>query len=456
MLMLLMFMGVGWARAQASGSGFPAYPLKVSANGRYLTDQNNIPFLIVGDAPQALPVMISTSDAARYFDDRQAHGFNSMWINVLCAGPYFPDCRDDGSTYDGIRPFTAHLSEARDTAHYDLTKPDERYFSRVDQMLTLAASHGMVVFLDPIETGQWLYTMRNNGPAACRNYGAYLGKRYKHFTNIVWLNGNDFRSWQDSSDDAVVRAVAEGIRSADPKQLQTLELNPPWGSSFDDRAWIPIASVNSTYVYGPTYIQMLRSYDQRPVSPTYLVEAHYDLERVGNDYGTPQVLRRQEYWTMLSGGKGQLYGNAYTWTFMPGWQFNLDTVGVTQLMIWHQFFSSLPWQDLVPDQTHTVVTEGFGGYGTIHTRVSQSDYCTAARTADGSVVIAYMPTARKITVNMLSLKAPASARWFDPTTGTYATVPGGPFANSGTRQYAPPAKNGEGDSDWVLILNASR
>ncbi|HTQ10247.1 MAG TPA: hypothetical protein VMI31_09270, partial [Fimbriimonadaceae bacterium] len=32
------------------------YPVKVSANGRYLVDQNGKPFLIVGDAPQALMV----------------------------------------------------------------------------------------------------------------------------------------------------------------------------------------------------------------------------------------------------------------------------------------------------------------------------------------------------------------------------------------------------------------
>ena len=36
-----------------SSSGKPvAYPLKLSANRRYLVDQDNTPFLIVGDTPQ--------------------------------------------------------------------------------------------------------------------------------------------------------------------------------------------------------------------------------------------------------------------------------------------------------------------------------------------------------------------------------------------------------------------
>ena len=193
----------------------PIYPLKVSANGRYLADQNNTPFLIAGDVPQPLVVMVSTADAATYFNDRQAHGFNAMWINVLSAGPYYYYSPDDGSTYDGIRPFTGYLSGETDTAHYDLAQPNEAYFTRVDQMLPLAANHGMAVFLNPIETGQWVPTLRNNGPVAAYAYGQYLGNRYRHFDNIIWLNGNDFNTWKNPGDDEVVRAVAMGIKSVD-------------------------------------------------------------------------------------------------------------------------------------------------------------------------------------------------------------------------------------------------
>jgi hypothetical protein len=445
------------APPQASSATSAAYPLKVSANRRYLVDQNNIPFLITGDVPQPLVGMVSPADAASYFDDRQAHGFNAMWIDALVAGPYYPDARVDGGAYDGILPFTGYLSGGKDTAHYDLTTPNEAYFARVDQMLTLAANHGMVVFLDPIETGQWLPTLRNNGPAAAGVYGRYLGNRYKRFDNIIWLNGNDFNTWRNASDDDLVRAVAMGIQSADPRHLQTIELNVETSSSYDDPTWTPILSVNATYTYSPTYIQMWHSYNQTPMAPTFLLEAHYDLMDFGKpwDYGTPPVLRRQGYWAMLSGGKGQIYGNGWTCYFMSGWKDYIDTVGVTQLMIWHEFFSSLPWQDLIPDQDHTVVTAGFGTPGTLQTRVGKSDFCTASKTPDGAFVIAYMPTARTITVNMASLKAPASAKWFDPTNGTYITIPGGPLANAGTREFTPPGYKHDGESDWVLLLNAS-
>lgn len=436
----------------------PAYPDKVSANGRYLVDQNNTPFLIVGDSPQGLMYKLSEEQAESYFADRQAHGFNTAgWINVACTGRDYP-ANPEGSTFDGIRPFTGFVSGGTDSKHYDLTKPNEAYFARLDRVVMLAAKHGILTFLDPAETAGWLPTLRNNGLTAAYAYGQYLGGRYRRFPNVAWLHGNDFTSWKDPQDDALVQTVAKGIKSADPGHIQTVELNFETSSSFDDPTWVPITSLNSTYTYSPTYMQMLHSYNQRPVAPAYLVEAHYDWENVGKppDFGTPLVLRREEYWTMLSGGKGQFYGNRYIWSFAPGWESHLDTVGVKQLTIWKNFFSSLPWQDLVPDQAHMIVIAGLGPYGDLQTRVSQSHFCTASGTPDGGFVVAYLPTARTITVNMASLKAPAHARWFDPTNGTYTTIPGDPFVNAGTRQFAPPGKNGDGDSDWVLLLDASR
>ena len=294
---------------------------------------------------------------------------------MLDAGPYYHASRNDGGTYDGILPFTGYLGAEKDTAHYDLSKPNEKYFARVDQMLNLATEFGMLVFLDPIETGQWLPTLRNNGADAAYAYGQFLGRRYGHLDNIVWLSGNDFGQWRKAEVDAVVLAVAKGIRSVAPDQMQTVELHVGKSSSADDAAWVPMISLNGSYAYQPTYFQMWHSYNQTPVMPTFLLEGHYDFADNNPDvYGTPSVLRRQEYWAMLSGGTGQLYGNSYTDEFLPGWRDYVDTTGVTQLMIWRSFFSSLPWYKLVPDQDHTVVTAGLGNPGAREDRANNVDF----------------------------------------------------------------------------------
>lgn len=158
---------------------------------------------------------------------------------------------------------------------------------------------------------------------------------------------------------------------------------------------------------------------------------------------------------MLSGGVGQFYGNAYTWSFKAGWQTHLDTPGVAQLKLWKEFFAALPWQDLTPDQKHTILTAGFGTYGTFETRVSQSDYATAASLPDGTLAVVYMPTARTITIDMEAFHRSMRARWFDPAIGKYHEVSASPFANRGHHQFTPPGKNHDGDTDWVLLLEAT-
>ena len=144
----------------------PAYPLKVSGNRRYLVDQNNTPFLIAGESPQALMVNLSEAEAEEFFANRQSHGFNTVWINLLCK-PYTGG-RADGSTYDGILPFTTPD---------DLATPNPAYFDRCDRMLRLAAKHGLLVMLDPIETGDFLKVMVQKRPRAkCRQVGQQMGR----------------------------------------------------------------------------------------------------------------------------------------------------------------------------------------------------------------------------------------------------------------------------------------
>jgi Protein of unknown function (DUF4038)/Putative collagen-binding domain of a collagenase len=457
-LFLLQLPAVTKAQSARPSRGVHSrYPLKLSASRRYLVDHDGRPFLIIGDSPQGLMSQLTEAQVDSYFADRRAHGFNTMgWIDVLCAGHDFPDNKDS-STVDGIRPFNGYVSGDKDYEHYDLGNPNDAYFTRLDQVVALAAKNEIFVFLDPAETNGWLPTLRNNGLEAAYHYGQYLGSRYKHFPNLGWLSGNDFVTWKDPNDDALVQAVAKGIKSVDPEHLQTVELNYDTSSSFDDPSWVPLIDLNGTYTYSPTYIQMLHSYNQKPAAPVYLLEAHYDQENVGHppDYGTPPTLRREEYWAMLTGGAGQFYGNFYTWSFSSGWKYYVDTAGVRQLTIWKDFFTSLPWYKLVPDQDHSVVKAGLGTYGDFQTRVSNSEFCTVAKTDDGSFVVAYMPTVRTITVNMSVLKSPANAKWFDPTNGRYRTIPSGPFANTGTHEFTPPGKNNDGDSDWILLLEAS-
>jgi hypothetical protein len=118
-----------WARGPVSASSAetsqPAYPLKVSANHRYLVDAKGVPFLMVGDTPQGLMGNVSEKDAELYFADREAQGFNTLnWIDVENAGSEQGWDRFS-RTFDGIRPFTEFLPGGTDYESYDLSKPNE-------------------------------------------------------------------------------------------------------------------------------------------------------------------------------------------------------------------------------------------------------------------------------------------------------------------------------------------
>jgi hypothetical protein len=88
-------------------------------------------------------------------------------------------------------------------------------------------------------------------------------------------------------------------------------------------------------------VQVLTEYNRSNFKPVFMVEANYEFEQVPfTDGGSAQNLRRQEYWTMLSGATGQLYGSAHTWTLRKEWESNLDTLGVIHLSYMKNLFVS--------------------------------------------------------------------------------------------------------------------
>jgi Protein of unknown function (DUF4038)/Putative collagen-binding domain of a collagenase len=431
-------------RAQSHAAGGPAYPLKVGPTRRYLVDRRGRPFLIVGDSPQALIANLSAQDAAAFIANRKAAGFNSLWVNLLCVK--YTGCRDDGTTIDGIKPFTTPG---------DLSTPNPAYFARADAIIRLAAKAGMVVFLDPIETGGWLSTLQANGLAKDYAYGQFLGRRYRKFGNLVWMSGNDFQTWSKASDDAVVLAVARGIRSQDPTHIQTVELNYVNSASLDDVRWKAVIGLDAAYTYLPTYAEVLKEYNRKDFLPVFMVEAGYELEQNSSAIspGNPYVLRRQEYWSMLAGATGQFYGNHFTWQFADGWKQNLDTPGTVQMGYLVKLFAGRPWSQLVPDQAHKIVTAGYGTFASSG-NVESSNYVTTAATPGGSLALSYLPAGGTITVDMARLAGPVQANWYDPANGRYSAVTGSPFANSKAVELAPPGNNADGNPDWVLVLTA--
>jgi hypothetical protein len=443
-----------------------AYPLKVSTSRRYLVDQKDKPFRIQGDSAQSLITNLTYEEADAYLSDRRAKGFNSVNMNLL----EHKFAVNAPANRKGDAPFLTPSN---------FSTPNEAYFAFADSIIDLAASKGMLVSLAAMylgygggDQGWWrVLTNRVNTQSVCYNFGLYIGNRYKERQNILWIIGGDYMPPTGSEGEARLHKFMEGVKAAGAAQLWAGDWKNP-SLSTDETAFASSMDVNAVYTSGMgghtgmTYGDARRAYDYTPARPAYLKETGYENE--GLIPGDPASVRKYEYWAIFGGATaGGFFGNRDIWEFATArwwssfdfghsrWQEALDSTGSLDMMRLGQLLDSVPWYSLIPSGEagmKNLVMEGGGTYG-------QLDYVTAAATADGKLLLAYIPPAAKgsssVTVDMTQLHGRVRARWFDPTSGNYKEAP-----NSGTkigrRSFATPGKNSGGATDWILVLQTNK
>jgi hypothetical protein len=438
------------------------YPLKISSNGRYLVDRENKPFRIQGDSAQSLMVNLTHAEAETYLSDRQAKGFNSVNINLL-------------EHKFGVKAPANRNGDAPFTRPGDFSTPNEAYFAFADSIIDLAASKGMLVSLAAMylgvnggDEGWWsALTNRANSQAVCYRFGQYVGNRYKNRPNILWVIGGDFTPPAGSEGETRLRKFMDGIKDAGATQLWAGDWKAPCIST-DVRAFASSMDMNAVYTYGSSqndglsYIEASIAYQYSPPHPAYLKETGYEEENWIP--GDRTSVRKYEYWAVLGGATaGAFFGHRDIWEFATAnwssgffrehglWQKALNSAGTLDMMRLGLLLDAVPWYDLVPSGlagSSPPVTSGGGTFG-------KQDFVTATADPRGTTLVVYVPpaaTSAKIAINMKTFSGPASARWFDPTSGKYANVRGGPFANRGAADFIVPGVNSDGAKDWVLVL----
>ncbi|MCI0539886.1 MAG: DUF4038 domain-containing protein [Verrucomicrobiales bacterium] len=479
-LLLTVCVGAEFVQAQSASS----FPVRVHSDSRYLIDADGIPFMIHGDSAWSLIVQVTREDAELYLEDRRQKGFNTILLNLI--ENEFAD--NAPKNIYGDAPFTTPG---------DFSAPNEAYFAHADWVLNKAAEKSLLVLACPAYVGHndaqgWGAEVVNNGPIKCRDYGRYVGNRYQNFKNVVWVHWGDRTPAPGSTLEKNSLEVLLGIKGTVPAHLHTAHIKRTH-TAREVAAFKPHMDLDAVYSAFRPYVGCLRRYRASDPKPAFLWEAYYEGNwDKGWPEGTPSSQRRQAYWTMTSGATGHMYGNHAIWGFgyrgygtHPDnytWKDDLNDPGTLDMAHVKSMFSGRPWHHLVPDDNHTVVTGGRGTKDTLDSPVdvfdnppggaaaakvtvdrpknnrTGNDYVTAARTGDGKLVMAYIPptdiSARTITVDMSKLTGPATAQWFNPNTGTYTTISGSPFANSGSKDFTTPGNNGDDSNGWVLLLEA--
>lgn len=410
------------------------FPLRVSADRRYLVDSQNQPFLLTGDTGWSLIAGLTREDADLYLTDRYCRGFNAVLVSLLehkfvNAAPR--------NAY-GVAPFKDET---------DFSLPNKPYFAQADWVIDRAEKLGMLVLLAPAYLGVtggdegWYRSMKMSGVEKLRRYGEYIGKFFARHKNIIWVYAGDY----DPPDRRLVIAIEEGIREFDKTSLRTAhpERETSARSYWEDQPWLDI---NSIYSYRPIRSMASDEYAISKPMPFILIESAYE-----NEHGaTEQSLRAQAYQALLSGACGQVFGNNPIWHFdgpglfvaPSGWQQQLASRGALSMTYIRKLFDQYRWWEFVPNQT------------LISHEKEKDHHPPIALSKDHTLAFVYSTAGNELTIDLRQMsRTKIKGRWFDPSSGT--VQPARLVSNNGTfADFKVPGRNSAGYDDWILIVQS--
>ena len=423
--------------------------IKVSPNGHFLQYQNGKPFFWLGDTGWEMFTRLKKEEITRYLNNRQEKGFNVIQSVLL----------DDDSI-----PIGANQYGNKPLINNDPTKPNEAYFKLADWAIQQAAKRQLYIALLPTwggnvskfwATGKPIFNIKN-----AYHYGMFLGKRYRDYTNVIWIVGGDRPAKNDTADwRPVWRSMVKGIRKGAGKTLVTYH---PSGESSSTDYWKDENTLDFNMIQSghrihdfPVWNWVRRDYNLTPAKPVLDGEPNYEDHPVNwknnTGYFREYDVRKQLYRTVFSGACGVTYGHQAVWQFYSPrekpisfpdryWTEAIDRPGAFQAGFLKTLILSRSPLTRVPDLG--MIKSGQGEKG---------DYITAFRDSGGSYAMVYLPVGKKIEVDASELKAQTiSAWWFDPKTGKSVDI--GIMKNSSEPLAFTPPTTGKAN-DWVLVLD---
>jgi hypothetical protein len=340
---------------------------------------------------------------------------------------------------EGIDPFSPMA---------DFTSPVPAYWDLIDFAITEARARGMLCLAFPAYWGiphnaqeGWSAEVLAAPDAALVSYGRFLATRYKDYKNIIWVMGGDANV--SGMDQTKQNRIAQGILEIDPSALMTAHASTNFASrDVWSTAWLAVDLVYKWEAYGSYVWEGVgKSYGLSPVKPCLLFEGQYD----GESADAAQC-RRQAYQSVLAGGCGHFFGNGPVWHFnatgrdQTPWKSQLNTAATQHMAHVKALFTAYKWHLLEPKTGMQLVTSGLG---------SGTERICSAIASDATFAMIWKPSSGTVTVNLSALApSPIRARYYDTTTGSYTTVSGSPFPNSGTRSFAWPGER-------VLVLDSA-
>ena len=423
--------------------------LKVSDDGRRLVKEDNSVFFYMADTGWEFFHRCTKEESEMYLKDRKGKGFNVIQAVVLAE-------------IDGLK--TPNMEGNLPFTDLDLLTPNEAYFKHVDWVISKAEELGIYIAVLPTWGDKWRKQW-GVGPVVfdtadkARNYGKWLGERYKDQPNIIWVMGGD-RNPDNSMHLQINRAMAEGIKEGDQGK-HLMSYHPGGGTSssnwFHNDEWLDFNMLQTGHsnINPLVFKNVGYDYNLKPVKPCLNGEPQYEDISVGftplNERFVAFDARQAAYWSVLAGAIGHTYGNNNIWQMWTlksnpvlnariPWYEAIHQPGALQMGYVRRLFESRPFLKMIPNQN--ILADVYG---------QNKEEIRAAGGSDSTFVIVYTPYGNPIHLNLEKLAAGTlNGYWYNPREALSQEIE--PFANTKkVMTFVPPSSGAR--TDWVLVLD---
>ena len=284
------------------------FPVRVSTNGRHLEDASGNLFLLHGDTAWSLIVQLTKEETEEYLENRRQKGFNAILVNLI---EYLYADNPPKNQY-GEGPFTTQG---------DFATPNEKYFAHADWVIQKAREKGILVVLNACYTGYssnfktsgdgWTKVLLANGSEKCRDYGRYVGRRYKDTANIIWQAGGDTTIPVGSDLEQNWLEFLRGMKEHAPSHLWSAHWYR-FSTALDQTTFAQYMDLDNAYGGNRSYVHTLRAYNRANSKPTFYNEGYYEDTTLGlAGVGTPQQMAPRPTGRSFRGNRAYLRQQPY-------------------------------------------------------------------------------------------------------------------------------------------------
>lgn len=394
------------------------FPLKISPNGKHITDSHGSPFLMVADVAWQMLRKLNYTEAVQYMDIRKSQSFNTFLVQLLPALP-------NQKNYNKVAPFLDN----------DFSKPNKAYFDYFEKIIIAAKERNLVVGI-VVSRKSWNAIFDTQQEETWKSYGAYVGKSFAKYSNVIWIVSEE--EYQNALQ---FKAISNGIRSeSDGQILASLNTCSPTNMNDDSTNRSDLKFIIPDSTVTPSEYAALANWQKNSAEaalrPFLIANSEFPKEITDQSV----LIRNQAYQSILSSAAGFCHMSTIK-NFNPTWKANITKDGAEYIHELVKILKGIPWEYMQPDSPELLVDS-----------LDKAEIGIVTL-SNKRMAMLYLPDSRPVKLNLSHLNGTDfGAVWYSPRTGRRWN--GGEFKSSNEALVQPP--DSQPDWDWILLIGTKQ